>query len=242
MRTVWIIGLREFKRYFSTPAAYLIAFFFLLIMGFIFYVNLWFAVQSQFPPGISDILGPLVFLLLFATPGITMHLLADEQRMGTIELLLTAPVRDWELVIGKWLGGFMFMLTLVAVTLIYPLILNQLVEPGIDQGPLITGYLGLILICAALVAVGVTVSSLFSNQVAAFFLTLVIFLLLWIISAPAQASPGGGELLNYLDFRQHYTATFQQGVIDARDLIYYLSLTALSLFFGSVIVEARRWR
>ncbi|MFQ5616511.1 MAG: ABC transporter permease, partial [Anaerolineales bacterium] len=101
MRTVWILAQREYKRYFGTPAAYIVAFMFLLILGFIFYINLLYAMQSQFPPGIDSLLGPLVFLLVFTTPAITMHLLAEEQKMGTIELLLTSPVRDWELVVGK---------------------------------------------------------------------------------------------------------------------------------------------
>ncbi|MFQ5615860.1 MAG: ABC transporter permease, partial [Anaerolineales bacterium] len=164
------------------------------------------------------------------------------QKMGTIELLLTSPVRDWELVVGKWLGGFLFLLTLVATTLIYPIVLNQLVSPGIDQGPFMTGYLGLILICAALISVGVTTSSLFDNQIAAFFATFAIMILLWIIGAPAQSSPMGNQLLTYLDFRGHYNPSFLVGVIDIRDIIYYLSLTGLSLFLGSVFVEVRRWR
>ncbi len=242
MRTVWIIAQREYKRYFSTPAAYIVAFMFLLIIGFIFYVNLQFSLANQVPPGVDSVLGPLVFLLVFTTPAITMHLLAEEQRLGTIELLLTAPVKDWELVTGKWLGGLLFLLTLIAITFIYPLVLNQLVSPGIDQGPLLTGYLGLVLVSAALVAVGVTISSFFSNQIAAFFATFAIMILLWIIGAPAQSAPAGAELLSYLDFRSHFNPTFLVGVIDIRDVVYYLSLTALSLFIGSVFVEARRWR
>jgi len=242
MRIVWIIANREYRRYFATPAAYAVAFFFLLILGLLFYTSLIGALINQFPPGVDAVLGPLVFLLLFATPAITMHLVAEEQRMGTIELLLTAPVKDWEFVVGKWLGGFLFLLTLVGITLIYPFVLNFMVSPGIDQGPLLTGYLGVILICASIVAVGVAISSLFSNQVAAFFVTLGVMLLLWIISAPSQATGAGSELLNYLDFRRHFYSTFYTGVLAVEDILYYLSLTALFLFFGSVMVESRRWR
>lgn len=244
MRSIWIIGQREYKRYFSTPAAYLITFFLLLIMGFIFYINLGFAVQSQGQsvPDMRDIFGVLIFLLVITTPAITMNLLSEEQRMGTIELLLTAPVRDWELVVGKWLGGFLFLLTVLAITLVYPITLNFLVDPGIDQPLLLSGYLGLILFCAALVGVGVTISAFFSNQVASFFLTLAVFLLLWIIGSFAQVSPTGSELISYLDLRSHFTETFLVGVIDMRDIVYYVSLTALSLFLGSVFTEARRWQ
>jgi ABC-2 type transport system permease protein len=242
MQTIWIIGQREYKRYFSTPAAYLIAFFLLLIMGLIFYANLASGVLQQFAPDMRDVFGILIFLLVITTPAITMNLLAEEQRMGTIELLLTAPVRDWELVVGKWLGGFLFLLTLLAVTLVYPLILNFLVEPGIDMMLLLSGYLGLILFCSSLIAVGVTISSFFSNPVATFFLTLAIFLFLWIIGFLGQVSPAGNEVLTYLDLRAHYTETFLMGIVDMRDIVYYVSLTVLSLFLGSVFTEARRWR
>ncbi len=242
MRKVWIIANREYKKYFSTPAAYAIAFMLLLILGFLFYINILGALVSQFAPGVDIVLGPLVFLLLFVTPAITMHLLSDEQRMGTIELLLTSPIKDWELVVGKWLGGFLFVATLVLVTLIYPFFMNFMISPCIDQGPLISGYLGVLLVSASLVAVGVAVSAVFSNQIASFFVTLGLLLLLWIISAPNQSGAGSSQLLTYLDFRQHFQTTFINGVIDVRDIVYYLSLTAISLFLGSAIVELRRWR
>jgi ABC-2 type transport system permease protein len=216
---------------------------FLLILGILFYANILNAMVQQFPPTVQVILGPLVTILLFATPAITMRLLADEQRLGTMELLLTAPVRDWELVVGKWLGGFLFMLTILALTILYPLILNEIIDPGIDQGLLVSGYLGIILIIAALVAIGVAVSSLFSNQIAVFFATLGIFLIFWLISSPSQAmGEAGGGLLRYLDFSEHFYNTLYRGVIDLSDIVYYLSVTALALFLGSVSVETRRWR
>jgi ABC-2 type transport system permease protein len=185
----------------------------------------------------------LTTLVLFATPAVTMRLLAEEQRLGTMELLLTAPVRDWELVTGKWLGGFLFLLTLIAVTWLFPFILNIITEPGIDQGPLVSGYLGMALFTAALVAIGVAISSLFSNQIAVFFATLGIYLVLWLISMPSQAMGGmGSELLRYLDISEHFYNTFYRGIIDLSDAVYYLSLTALALFLGSLSVEARRWK
>ena len=243
MANIWTIARREYKLYFVTPVAYMVAFMILFILGVIFYAELGAAMINQFAPGIESILGPLVTLLLFGVPAITMRLIAEEQRMGTIELLLTAPVRDYEVVVGKWLGGFLFILTLLAVTWIYPIVLNWLVEPGIDQGPLLTGYLGVALISGALVAIGVAISSLFSNQIAAFFATLGISLLLWLISLPSQALGGiGSQLLNYLDFSEHYYNTLFRGVIDLADIAYYLSVTILALFLGSVAIETRRWR
>ena len=246
MRTVWIIAVREYKRYFSTPAAYAIALFLLLIIGVLFNGSIQAALINSFSgaggaPGIQIILSPMVFLLLFASPAITMHLLAEEQRMGTIELMLTAPVKDWELVVGKWLGGFLFLVTLIVVTLVYPFILNNLVSPGIDQGLLISGYLGVILFCSTIIAIGVAISSIFSNTVAAFFVTLGVLVVLWIVSVFGQ-STGGNPLLTYLDLRSHFYDTFYVGVIDIRDIVYHVSMTALFLFLGSAIVEMRRWR
>ncbi|MEJ2305086.1 MAG: hypothetical protein P8Y14_26490, partial [Anaerolineales bacterium] len=139
--------------------------------------------------------------------------------------------------------GFLFMLTLIAVTLVFPLILNAMVDPGIDQGPLLSGYLGLVLISASLVAVGVAVSSLFSNQIAAFFATIGVYLVLWLVSLPSQSMGAfGSDFLRYLDFSEHFYNTLFRGIIDLRDITYYVSLTALSLFLGSVAVETRRWR
>jgi ABC-2 type transport system permease protein len=243
MRNIWTIAKREYKLYFNSPIAYIVAFIILLILGIIFYANLQAGMIQGYAPGVEMILGPLLTLFLFGTPAITMRLLAEEQRMGTIELLLTAPVRDYELVVGKWLGGWLFLLTIIAVTMIFPFVLNTLVDPGIDQGPLMTGYLGLLLLSAALVAIGVAISALFSNQIAAFFTTLGVLLVLWLISMPTQiAGESGGDLLRYLDITEHLYATLYRGVIDLSDVVYFLSLTALALFLGSVVVEMRRWR
>lgn len=243
MRNIWTIANREFKLYFSSPAAYLVAFMMLLIIGIIFYANVVGAMMQQVAPGVQIVVGPMVTILLFATPAITMRLLAEEQRLGTMELLLTAPVRDWELVVGKWLGGFLFMLVIIALTWFFPIILNQLVDPGIDQGILVSGYLGITLFTSALVAIGVAISSFFSNQIAAFFATLGVFLGLWLLGLPTQAMGAmGSDLVRYLDFSEHFYSTFYRGIIDLSDIIYYLSMTALALLIGSVSVETRRWR
>jgi ABC-2 type transport system permease protein len=243
MRNIITIASREYRLYFATPVAYLVAFIILLILGFLFYGTVAAGMLQQFAPGVDVVLGPMVTLLLFGVPALTMRLIADEQRMGTIELLLTAPVRDAELVVGKWLGGFLFLATLVALTWVFPIALNALVDPGIDQGPLLTGYLGLLLVCAALVAIGVAISAMFSNQVAAFFATLGVFLMLWLISMPNQATGGfGNNLLTYLDFSEHYYRTLFRGVIDLADVVYFLSVTAFGLVVGTLVVEIRRWR
>jgi ABC-2 type transport system permease protein len=180
--------------------------------------------------------------LLFVMPAITMRSIAEEMRMGTMELLLTAPVKDWELVVGKWLGAFLFMLSLLAVTWIFPIVLNFLVKPGIDQGILLSGYLGLVLMVASLVGVGVFISSLFNNQLVVFMVSLALVLVFWLVRPSSSTTGGlGSQILSYLNFIDHYL-NFFQGTIDLSDIVYYLSLTSLALFLGTVSIEIRRWR
>src|SRR5512132_4375491 len=184
MRNIWTIAKREYDHYFISPIAYVVAFMILLTIGIIFAVNLYYYIQNAFQsfgatPDISPVTGSFGFLLVLSIPAITMRLLADEARMGTLELLLTAPVRDFELVAGKWLGSFLFMLTILAFTLVYPLILNNLVTPGIDQKLAISSYLGLVLVIASFLAIGVGISAVFTNQIAALFVTFITFILLW---------------------------------------------------------------
>ncbi len=247
MRNIWTIASREYRLYFGSPAAYMIAFMIFLVIGILFYLNIQVALVQQFAPGVQVVLGPMAVLVMLATPAITTRLLSDEVRLGTIELLLTAPVRDGELVVGKWLGAFLFMLTLVAVTLVYPLVLNQLIQPGIDQGPMISGYLGLILLVASMIAIGVMVSAFFSNQIATFATTMGLLILLWWIIGPIAQTVGASagwfsEVVRYIDFSDHYYSNLLRGIIDLKDIVFYLSITALALFLGTVAVEMRRWR
>jgi ABC-2 type transport system permease protein len=247
MRNIWTIAKREYNLYFASPVAYIVAFIILMIIGlFFFFVDISASANQGFPPSAQNVVGISGFMLAFLTPAITTRLLAEERRLGTIELMLTAPVRDWELVVGKWLGAFLLLLTIAAITIIYPMILNQIVEPGIDQGPLLSGYLGLMLLCAATVAIGVFVSSLFSNQIAAFIATMGVFIFLWwIIGIVVQVTgplSAGNELLSYLDYSGHFYNNFVRGVIDLKDVVFYLSVTALGLFLATMSVEIRRWR
>ncbi len=248
MRNIWTIAKREYDHYFISPIAYAVAFTILLVLGIIFAVNLWYYTNNAFQsygsvPETSSITGAFVFLLVLSIPAITMRLVSDEHRMGTLELLLTAPVRDYELIVGKWLGGFLFILTLLAVTLIFPLILNGLVDPGIDQLSVLTSYLGVLLVASAFLGIGVGISAIFSNQIAAFFVTMSTFVFLWwLIGFPADLAPAGGDVFKYLDMSTHFYDTLNQGVIALGDIIYFLSLTALGLFLGTTAIEMRRWR
>ncbi len=251
MRNIWTIARREYSRFFTSPVAYVVSFVILLTLGIMFGLTVLVYMQNALngntggpssAPDISGITGTFTFLLVLSVPALTMRLISDENRMGTMELLLTAPVRDWELIIGKWLGGFLFILTVIAVTLIYPLILNSMEKPGIDQAQMMTAYLGLILVSAAFLALGVGASALFSNQIAAFFATLGLFIFLWwLIGFPAQYVTAGADIFSYLDMKAHFYNSMNTGVINLSDLTYYLSLIALGLFTGTAAVEARRW-
>jgi len=249
MRNIWTIAKREYDHYFISPIAYVVAFMILLTIGIIFAINIYFFMQNAFQsygqtPDMSALTGAFAFLLVLSVPALTMRLISDEARMGTLELLLTAPLRDFELVAGKWLGAFLFILTILAVTLVYPIILNSLVNPGIDQQLMMSSYLGIILVAAAFLALGVGISALFTNQVAAFFVTLSAFVFLWwLIGFPASVLQGSAsEVLQYLDMKTHFYNALNVGNIKLADLVYFVSLIALGLFIGTTAVETRRWR
>jgi len=247
MRNVWIIAKRELDNYFNSPLAYVVAFAIFLPMGIYFSLIVWVSAQQAMMGGTPPDSAPLnwlfVFLLIFLGPALTMRLLSDEARMGTLELLLTAPVRDFELVAGKWLGAFLFVMGLAALTLVYPLIINNYVEPRIDWLAALSSYLGVILVSAALLALGAGISAIFTNQFAAFFVTLGLFFFLWfMVNLPAGYLPSGGDVLNYLSVSTHFSQSMNNGAIALGDVVYYLSLTALGLFIGTTAIEIRRWR
>jgi len=243
MRNVWTVAKREFNMYFASPVAYAFSFVILLVLGVFFYADFVNAAVQQGSPDPTRTVSLFVTLLLFFSPAVTMRLMAEEQRTGTIELLLTAPVREWELVTGKWLAAFGFVTILVAATLIYALILSRFVTPGLDAGLLVAAYLGLLLIVAAFLAVGVFVSTLFTNQIAAFFGIMAVSLLLWVISYPVQNATGPvASVLQYLDFSNHFYNNFFRGVIDISDVIYFVSVSVFFLFLAARTVESRRWR
>jgi ABC-2 type transport system permease protein len=248
MRNIWTIAKREYDHYFISPIAYVVAFMILLTIGILFAFNIYYYTQNAFQtfgqaPDITPFTGAFAFLLVLSVPALTMRLLSDEARMGTLELLLTAPLRDFELVAGKWLGAMLFLLTVLAVTLVYPLILNGLVDPGIDQQLMMSSYLGVILVAAAFLAIGVGISALFTNQVAAFFVTMAVFVFLWwLIGFPANVIQGSAsEIFRYLDMTTHFYNAFNRGSIQLADVIYFVSLIGLGLFIGTTAVEARRW-
>lgn len=247
MRNIWTIAKREYEHYFISPIAYFMAAGILFLLGGYFAAIVWSASQQAmfggFTPDVVPINSLFAFLLVLIVPALTMRLLADENRTGTIELMLTAPVRDFELIAGKWLGSFLFLLTIIAITFIYPILLNNMVSPGIDQTVMMTSYLGLILVAASFLAIGTGISAMFTNQVAAFFVSLVVFLTLWwLIGIPASLLTTGGEFFRYMVVNTHLDTTLNTGVIKLSDIVYFLSLIAVGLFTGTMALETRRWR
>ena len=247
MRNIWTIAKREYDNYFNSPLAYVVAFAILLPIGIYFALIMFISSQQALQGGPAPDSAPMnwlfVFLMIFLSPALTMRLLSDEARMGTLELLLTAPIRDFELVAGKWLGAFLFVLSVALLTLVFPIIMNNFVSPGIDWRVIISSYIGVILVCSALLALGTGISAIFTNQFAAFFVTLGLFFFLWfMIGLPASYLQQGGDVLNYLSLSNHFSQSMNNGTINLGDIVYYLSLTALGLFIGTTAVEIRRWR
>ncbi|MBK6794774.1 MAG: ABC transporter permease subunit [Anaerolineales bacterium] len=247
MKNIWTIARREYDNYFNGPLAYVVMLAVLLPLGIYFSLVMFFnSQQAMFgggaAPDITPINGLFAFLMIFLSPALTMRLLSDEARMGTLELLLTAPVRDAELVVGKWLGAMLFILTLLGTTLIYPLVLNNFVTPGIDWMVVLSSYIGLILLCATMLALGVGISAIFTNQFAAFFVTLgLLFFLYFMIGLPAGLLPESGEVFNYLSINTHYDQ-MNTGTVTLGGIVYYLSLISFGLFAGTTAIEIRRWR
>jgi ABC-2 type transport system permease protein len=169
-----------------------------------------------------------------------MRLFAEEKKSGTIELLLTYPVRDGEVLLGKYLAALTVFVAMLALTLAYPLIVAW-VTP-VEWGPLATGYLGLLLQGAAFIAIGILISSLTENQIVAAVATFGTLLIFWVIAWASDSAGGNlGRVLSHLSLTEHFDS-FAKGVIDTKDLIYYLNLTILALFLTLRSLESKRWR
>jgi|YNPNPStandDraft_1061719.scaffolds.fasta_scaffold16426_3 ABC-2 type transport system permease protein len=238
MKNLWYIARRELAAYFTSPIAYVIIAVYLAVIGglfgFILYYSREATLRYVFLHGVS-----LLFLVL-VTQALTMRLLADEQRQGTLELLLTSPVRDWEVVLGKYLASLMVFATMVLLTGYLGLLLLRIGKP--DIGPMLAGYLGYLLLGAALLAIGVFSSSLTQNQIIAAIVGMGITLLLWLSGALVDLVGGAvGQVFAYLPIFDHYI-DLVRGVIDTKDIVYYLSVTAVFLFFSVRVVESRRWK
>jgi ABC-2 type transport system permease protein len=236
MRTALVIARRELLAYFISPIAYMVSAVFLLIAGYLFSLIL---IQSQ-QATMEGLFFNIMVVLIFVVPLLTMRLLADEQKTGTIEILLTAPVRDWEVVLGKYLAAMGMFGVMLACTLYFPFILWR-VGGTPDWGPILTGYLGLILLTSAMIAIGTLTSAVTENQIVAAVLGFGILLLLWLIEAAGNIATGSATVLTYLSLPAHYN-DFARGAINLEDVVYYLSVTIAALFIATRMLETRRYR
>ncbi|MEK7217325.1 MAG: ABC transporter permease subunit, partial [Chloroflexota bacterium] len=201
MRNALAIGGKEVRTYFSSPMAYVVAAIFLAATGFFFVQDLAVLQLAR----LQGFFGPASFLLLLLCPLLTMRLLAEEQKLGSLELLLTAPVRDEEVVVGKYIGALAMVGAMLALTLYFPLVLFLFGDP--DHGPVLTGYLGIFLLGACFAAVGLFASSMTSNQIVAAVIALGFSLLFWLAGTAGsmvQEVPGARDLLQYLMLSTHY--------------------------------------
>jgi ABC-2 type transport system permease protein len=246
---------KELTTYFATPIFYLMGFFFLLVEGFLFFF-IYFSYfrtasfQVAQNPQLAAMLDPfqvvfrsffedLGFILLLLTPILTMRLLAEEKRAGTAELLFTYPIPDWGVIMGKFLAAFAVFATFLVFTVAYPVMFAFLTR--MDWGQIASGYLGVLLLGGATLALGLFASSLTANQIIAAISAFALLLLFWLIGAPQEMGSAGGGLLGALSLRDHLP-NLAKGVIDTKDLLYYLCFAFFFLFLTKRQLESRRWR
>lgn len=237
MRTIRAVAFKEIQIYFSSPVAYIVALIFMALSGFFFVRDL----GNPFPEAsLSNFFQGATFLLIPLAPALTMRLLAEEQKLGTIELLLTSPVRDWEVILGKYLASFVFLLFLLSLTSYYVILLLVFATP--DPGPIYSGYLGLILYGAAALAVGILTSTLTSNQIIAAVVGTGLLVVLYATSFIGDVVTGvWATIFNQLGFTSHFN-DFDRGIIDSTHIVYFVTVTALFLFLSIRALESRRWR
>ena len=252
---VWPIFKKEMRLYFTSPVAYVVLTIFLVIAGWFFYNIFAFftlaSMQSAMNPAMArelnvtdSVMRPLVsnisVILLLLMPLVTMRLFSEERRSGTIELLLTYPVRDGAVLVGKYLAALALYALMLALTLLYPGIVVYFAR--LEWGPLVTGYAGLLLMGGTFIAVGIFASSLTENQIVASITTFGILLILWVIGWSADYVGGvWGKVLQHLSLIEH-NDNFAKGVLDTKDVVYYLNFIALALFLTLRSLEARRWK
>lgn len=260
MKGILAIYRREIQSYFVSPIAYIVIGFFLVITGYFFSNILSILIERSFmaqmqaqqmgaPPEmdvpslvIRNFTGVIATLLLFLMPMLTMGTYAEERKRGTMEMLMTSPLTEFQIVIGKFLALLTLFAMMLAPTLIYHLVMSRYSEPAMPWRIVLTGYLGVFLLGGVLLALGSFISSLTESQIVAGVVTFVVFLLLWVLDMSVRsASSTTGEIFKYLSILQHYD-TFAQGVIDTSSVVFYVSAAALGLFLTHRTLESMRWR
>jgi len=230
------IAWRELSSFFVSPIAYILIAIYLLAVAWFFYVG----VQSSYRAQMEQTFVIMTWLALFLCPLITMRLLAEEARLGTIETMVTAPITDFELTIGKFIGAFLFFVILNVPTLVFVWVLAHSGTP--DYGTIIASYVGIILFGALLVSVGLLVSAFTRNQVIAAFVSFVAMFMLFFFGIMGRSMAGmPGKVITYIGAATHYM-DFTRGVILSQHVLYYVTLSAFFLFLAVRAVESHKWR
>ena len=225
MRSIAAIAAREFKAYLASTIGYVVAAMFLLLSGYFFIAILF---NPFGPPETRYWFGNITITLLIVAPAITMRLLAEERRSGTIELLMTSPVTEWQVVLGKYFGSLAFYILILILLLQYPVLLRRFANA--DVGPIISGFIGLLLFGGLFLAIGLLFSSLTKSQIISFVGTFGLLLSLYIVDwMSSSLGAPWSNLLTHLSVRQHLE-NFTKGIIDTRDVFFYLSAIVLSLY------------
>jgi ABC-2 type transport system permease protein len=250
MSNVLAIARKELSAYFASPIAYVVVGFFALMFGFFYYsLLLYFDRQSLQAAGQAvnvneQFLRPVFLnatvIFLFVLPLVTMRTYSEEKRSGTIELLLTAPLTDVQIILGKFLGAMGLYSAMLAVTLVHVGVLFIFGNP--EWRPVVTTYLGLLLMGGCFISVGLLISSLTKNQIVAGMITFGVFLMLWVINWIASfMGPTAQQVLNYLSITDHLD-DFTKGILDTKHLVYYISFITFGLFLTARSVDTERWR
>ena len=238
MRRIALICGKEIGTYLSSPMAYIVSAIFIALSGASFTTYL--AQTSYSDTSIRGFLDTGQLLILLFSALLTMRLISEERKLGTWELLLTAPVREYEIVLGKFFSCLLVLVGMLILTLYFPLLLMIFGDP--DTGPILTSYLGLFLLGSASVAIGIFASSLTPNQIVSAVVAGGILFGLWFLGMVGSLIPEPlGEILSYFSLSEHFPG-FVRGVVDTRDVVYYLSVTAVFLFLSVRSIETERWR
>jgi gliding motility-associated transport system permease protein len=244
MSTTFTIAKREFRSSFDSPLAYVVICLGLVMLGFTFFMingGFWQADRATLTTLFGQAPRGLAFLIV---PVVTMRLLAEEKRTGTLEMLITLPVKDHEVILGKFLGAWGLVLVLIASTAVYPLAMFKFPWHlgALDGGPVIAGYLGIVLFSAAAVSLGLLISALTDSQVIAFFITFVILFLLSFggMAVDGIKNEGVRNVVSFISFDARL-APFARGMINTRDVIYFVSITVGCLMAAFRALERRKW-
>ena len=254
MSNIAAIARKELRHYFASPIGYILVGFFALLFGYFYFAMLAFferqGMQMMMQQGGGSLnvnqmlIGPVfsnsTVIMLFVFPLITMRTYSEEKRSGTIELLLTSPITDWQIILGKFAGAMLLYAVMLAVTLIHMGLLFIYGNP--EWKPIVTGYLGMLLLGGSFLSLGLFISSLTRNQIVAAMATFGVFLMLWVINWIASfVGPTAQQVLSALSITEHFD-DFAKGIIDTRHVIYYVSFIAFGLFLTAKSVDSERWR